>query len=66
MCQTEMIQAGIQMEVAQELKELVRPLVRRIFRSTHSRRLTDIAPEIAQPQVALHSPADPNNGRVQV
>jgi hypothetical protein len=66
MCQTEMIQASIQMEAAQELKELVRPLVRRIFRSTRSRRLTNIAPEVAQPQVTLQSPADPNTGRVQV
>jgi hypothetical protein len=66
MSQTEMIQAGIQMEAARELGELVRPLIRRIIRGARSLRLTTNAPEAARSEVIPQSPANTPVERIQV
>jgi hypothetical protein len=58
MSQSEMIYAGVQIEAARELGEMIQPLIQRIVRSAH--RLSLKNKSAAQPEVfaqgTTHSP----------
>ncbi len=45
MCQTEMIQAGIQSEAGRQLCILIQPLIHKIIHGVRSRWLTNNTPE---------------------
>lgn len=62
MSQTQMIQAGIQIEAARELGKLVRPVIQKIVHKVHHLRPEATAPVATQPGVAAQRPQNSSFG----